>query len=98
MTIISTGFAKTQNASRYLQQLCKHWSHEFEVEFDTLSGKIHFSDVIIVDLTAQDDGIAIEFHMPDTAGLDALRDVVSKHLDRFAFREAPLPYLWDDAA
>ena len=23
----------TKHASRYLQQLCKHWSHKFTVEF-----------------------------------------------------------------
>ncbi|TIT63197.1 MAG: DUF2218 domain-containing protein, partial [Mesorhizobium sp.] len=28
----------TAHASRYLQQLCKHWAHKFPVEFDPNHG------------------------------------------------------------
>ena len=34
----------TANASRYLQRLCKHWSHKFPVEFDTERGTAPFPD------------------------------------------------------
>ena len=27
---------------------------------------------------------------------DTLKTVVASHLDRFAFREAPLPFAWQD--
>lgn len=30
----------TAHASRYLQQLCKHWAHRFEVTFDPHQGRI----------------------------------------------------------
>ena len=29
--------------------------------------------------------------------LDALKHTVARHLDRFPFREAPLPFDWRDA-
>ena len=28
---------RTEHASRYLQQLCKHWSHKFAVTFDRVA-------------------------------------------------------------
>ena len=30
----------TESGSRYLQQLCKHWSHRFEVAFDAAQGTV----------------------------------------------------------
>ena len=33
----------TQSASRFLQQLCKHWSHKFEVEYTPDHGTIPFA-------------------------------------------------------
>ena len=32
----------TVSASRYLQQLCKHWSHKFAVNFTPQHGTIPF--------------------------------------------------------
>ena len=34
----------TASASRYLQQLCKHWSHKFTVEFTPEQGRIPFAE------------------------------------------------------
>ncbi len=33
----------TEQASKYLQQLCKHWAHKFPVEFDPAHGTIELS-------------------------------------------------------
>ena len=42
----------TASASRYLQQVCKHWSHKFAVEFTPEKGHIPFSDGRICNLEA----------------------------------------------
>ncbi|MGO7273650.1 DUF2218 domain-containing protein, partial [Rhizobium ruizarguesonis] len=42
----------TEHASRYLQQLCKHWSHKFSVDFYPLKGRVPFSDTAEVTLAA----------------------------------------------
>ena len=42
MTINSTASVPTAHASRYLQQLCKHWSHNLAVEFDEARGTVTF--------------------------------------------------------
>ena len=38
----------TASASRYLQQLCKHWSHKFSVEFTPERGIIPFDATRVV--------------------------------------------------
>ncbi|TIW68350.1 MAG: DUF2218 domain-containing protein, partial [Mesorhizobium sp.] len=35
----------TEHASRYLQQLCKHWAHKFPVEFDPHHGAIDLTSL-----------------------------------------------------
>ncbi len=37
---VSLADVVTAHASRYLQQLCKHWSHKFSVSFDERQGKV----------------------------------------------------------
>ena len=38
----------TASASRYLQQLCKHWSHKFAVEFTPEHGTIPFDETRVL--------------------------------------------------
>ena len=48
----SQAHVSTASASRYLQQVCKHWSHKFAVEFTPEKGHIPFSDGRICNLEA----------------------------------------------
>jgi uncharacterized protein len=41
-TATSTARVPTESASRYLQQLCKHWSHNLQVEFTPEAGTVIF--------------------------------------------------------
>ncbi|MBV8654110.1 MAG: DUF2218 domain-containing protein [Alphaproteobacteria bacterium] len=76
----------TAHASRYLQQLCKHWSHRFAVEFDATHGTVHMNGAVcIFDATPGQLSLMLE---GDAAALPRLCDVVAEHLKRFAFREA----------
>lgn len=102
----STAFVPTANGSRYLQQLCKHWSHNLEVDFSPDRGTIVFPrdvrgadwpDRALVTLTAHDNSLECRIDASVSAQLDGLKGVVARHLDRFAFREAPLPFDWQDA-
>ncbi len=83
----------TTHASRYLQQLCKHWSHKFTVEFDTTQGKVELPSGILY-MKAQPDMLEVDLEVSDAASLPRMKQVVAEHLDRFAFREAPLPFIW----
>jgi hypothetical protein len=96
----------TAKASRYLQQLCKHWSHDLAVEFDEQKGSVVFprnargadwpGDATLA-LRAQDDALDCRLEASSAGQLEALKGAVARHLDRFAFREAPLAFEWRNA-
>lgn len=87
----------TAHASRYLQQLCKHWAHKLEVSFTAERGVVTFSEGTVATMEAVPDGLAVGIAAPDLETLEQMKGVVARHLDRFAFREAPLPFDWQDA-
>ncbi len=76
----------TANASRYLQQLCKHFAHKLPVSFDPQAGQISFPSGECR-LKAEDGVLKLTVAVPDAAQLAHLEDVVARHLLRFAFRE-----------
>ena len=77
----------TPNASKYLQQLCKHWSHKFPVEFTPQDGMIPFADGRICRLHAANETLSIRVEVPNEDMLERTQTVVIDHLKRFAFRE-----------
>jgi uncharacterized protein len=106
MTVHSSAQVPTANGSRYLQQLCKHWSHNLAVEFTAEKGKVVFprnargadwpADATLL-LSAKDDSLECRLEASVEGQLEALKGAVARHLDRFAFREAPLQFDWRDA-
>lgn len=82
----------TASASRYLQQLCKHFAHEIPVSFDATAGRIDFP-MGAVDLAATADHLTITVAPVEAEKLADLEDVVVRHLVRFAFRET-LECVW----
>ncbi len=93
-TFAATARVPTASASRYLQQLCKHWSHKLEVAFDPAHGTIRFPSGASATLDAGAEALAVRVDAPDVETLTRMKGVVAEHLDRFAFREAPLPFDW----
>ena len=85
--------AKTASGSKYLQQLCKHWGHKFEVEFTENTGQVRFPSAVGT-MEASADALFITIETGDAEAAEQLKEVVARHLDRFAFREAPLPFDW----
>jgi hypothetical protein len=77
----------TASASRYLQQICKHWSHKFAVEFTPEHGTIPFSEDRRCDFSATDGILTMRIEAADDATLERTQHVVVDHLKRFAFRE-----------
>ena len=83
----------TENGWKYVQQLCKHWSHKLDVELGEKSGIVRFSDAVAT-MSADDQALTVEVEAASDDVLERMKGVVSSHLDRFAFREAPLPFDW----
>lgn len=107
MRFESRATVPTTHASRYLQQLCKHWSHNLAVEFTADEGTVVFPrdargadwpDAATLRLYARADGLECHLAASAEGQLAGLKGVVERHLDRFAFREAPLAFAWQDAA
>lgn len=82
----------TVSASRYLQQLCKHFGHKVEASFDEKAGIVRFS-IGDCRLLAESAMLRLALDAPDAETLLQLQDVVASHLVRFAFRE-PLTVEW----
>lgn len=91
-----TAQVPTTHGSRYLQQLCKHWSHKFDTAFDADRGKIAFP-MGAIELAATPERLIVTLHPNADTDVSRFRQVVADHLDRFAFREAPLPFDWVEA-
>ena len=85
--IRSVAIVATEHASRYLQQLCKHWSHKFEITFTPEHGDIVFTEGRHVTLDAAASALTLTLSAPDAEGMDKLEEVVANHIIRFAFRE-----------
>jgi hypothetical protein len=91
--VIASGRAKTTSGSKYLRQLCKHWSHKFEVEFSENRGQVRFPSAVAT-MEASANALLITVAIDDAEAVERIKEIVAKHLDRFAFREAPLPFEW----
>ena len=99
----ATALVPTASASKYLQQVCKHWSHNLTVEFTPQHGTVTFPKDArgannpgdgVVTFKALDDALEVEIAATSQSQLDGLKGAVARHVDRFAFREAPLPFDW----
>jgi hypothetical protein len=89
----STATVPTVSGSKYLQQLCKHWSHKLEVELVDRHAIVRFPTATAT-MTAAAEDLIVRIDAEDEATLERMEGVLATHLDRFAFREAPLPFAW----
>lgn len=105
MSTRSTALVPTAQAGRYLQQLCKHWSHTLRVAFDEKQGTVVFprdargaawAGDATVTMTVHGDALECVIAASERGQLEGLKGALATHLDRFAFREAPLSFNWKD--
>ena len=82
----STAQVSTEHASKYLQQLCKHWSHKLTVTFDTEKGTVEFPSGDRLDMVANSKTLSLDLQS-GAETIERMEGVVADHLKRFAFRE-----------
>ena len=83
----------TEHASRYLQQLCKHFAHKVPVEFTPEEAECRFPFGTAW-LRADKERLTVEIEAADADQRARAQDVVEVHLLRFAFREKLGPMAW----
>lgn len=91
--LTSSARFETPNGSKYLQQLCKHFAHKIEVEFDAHHGRAVLGPGP-VELSADDSGLSVTVSAEDVRGIIEARYVVDKHLVTFAFRDGFSGFTW----
>jgi uncharacterized protein len=96
--VTSQGFAKCEKPERYIKQLVSHWGHKYATSYDEggATGSFPFSDTETAVMAVQPEGIAITLVTGDHDRNVHMRGVIERHIDRFAFREAPLSYEWTE--
>ncbi len=106
MSFVATARIPTASASKYLQQVCKHWEHNLPVSFDKDHGQITFAKDArgadwpadaVVTLDAEAETLVCTITASAEGQRDGLKGALERHIDRFAFREVPLAYNWTDA-
>lgn len=103
MADTATARVATAQASKYLQQTCKHWEHHLAVTFTPTHGTIvfprdargadHPGDATVT-FDAEPDRLVVRIDATSPEQLEGLKGAVARHVDRLAFREGPLVYDW----
>ena len=89
---LSRAEVPTANSVSYLRQLCRHWSHKFEVEFDDEHGKIKLPKGIVT-LMSSPTALSVYIEIAEPEDQDRMEEVVAEHLQRFGFKET-LEFRW----
>ncbi|MEP2759800.1 MAG: DUF2218 domain-containing protein [Roseibium sp.] len=84
--LVSTLTIKTASASKYLQQLCKHFAHKVPVDWDTSKGEVSFPGGYCR-LDAEPDQLAIRCEADEEVKLTRVKAIIDDHVKRFAWRE-----------
>jgi uncharacterized protein len=90
---IATASVPTANAAKYMQQLCKHWGHKLEVDLSEERGVVKFP-AAVASFEPRHEALNVTIEGEDGEAVERMKGVVASHLDRFAFREAPLKFDW----
>jgi uncharacterized protein len=78
----------TEHATRHLASLCKHFAQKVPASCDDRSGKVEFP-FGCCEMVADSQELTLTASSPDKAHLDQVTDIITRHLERFAFRENP---------
>jgi hypothetical protein len=91
--LVTTATYSTLHASKYLQQLCKHFAHKVEVSYDETQGRVALPPGL-AELSADISGLSIRIESPDAKDLIQARFVIDSHLVTFAHREGFTGFSW----
>lgn len=76
----------TTNASTYIRQLCKHFSHKVQAEYTDTTGHIQF-DGGFCDMTAELDTLVMRVVADNPERVPMLQSVMDRHLEKFTLAQ-----------
>ena len=79
---------KTDRASRYLTALCHHFGRKVEAECKPEQGWVQFP-FGRCEMKADEGQLALTASAENQKNLDQVVQIITSHLERFAFRENP---------
>ncbi len=90
----TSGFT-TERASQYLQQMSKHFAHKTAVEY-TETDSVASIGASTARMTARGHQLSFVAESPDAEALAECKDVIERHIIRFAFREELTALDWTE--
>lgn len=84
--LTATSSFETENASRYIAQLCKHFAHKVETRHDATTGAAALPTGP-ASMTARDGRLHFEVAAETPESLERAKFIIEDHIKRFAFRE-----------
>lgn len=88
----SSATVPTAKPTPYVKQLCKHFRHKLEVNFDDARGEIHF-DFGRCRLETSEGALVLVAEAADEPRLERVEQVIADHLERFGRRDE-LSVIW----
>jgi uncharacterized protein len=76
---------ETEYPARFMKQLCRHFGHKIQAEFDDEHGSIVFADGRC-DLSVEPATLVLVTTSETAEGAAHVADVMARHLVRFGFR------------
>ncbi|MEP3047986.1 MAG: DUF2218 domain-containing protein [Roseibium sp.] len=84
--LVATTTVQTASASKYLQQLCKHFAHKVPAKWDTEQGEVTFP-AGFCRMDAASDRLTIRCEADEDRKISQMKSIIDNHIERFAWRE-----------
>jgi uncharacterized protein len=75
---IATASVPTANADKYMQQLCKHWSHKLEVDLSEERGIVKFPAAVAT-FEPGADALQVTIEGEEGEAVERMKGVVASH-------------------
>jgi len=84
--LTATGTFSTENATKYLVQMCKYFAHKIDVTYTDSEGNCSFP-MGTAAMFADPERLRVDVEVNNAEGLKQVKHVIDVHLERFAYRE-----------
>ncbi len=84
--IETTAVIRTEFASKYMQQLCKHFAHKVTAEYDAHKAFVELPPGPCR-MNAEGDALMVHCQSESAKGVEVMQQIIESHIVKFAWRE-----------